>query len=415
MVTPLSRFSFILIYTLLMLSSVSIGIMISLLPLVARTAHISDVLIVSAQAITAGSWMFVAGAWSRVAKRRGRKVVIMIGGIGLSLGCFATGGVIWVAVAGMVAPMAALAMLVAARIANGSVGLAVVPAAQAYVIERTPVRRRTVIMSSLASAQALGTILGPAAAPFLTHVPGLGLAGPMVIIAALCTLILPVLAITLPHDRADAAETQPGEDAPAAVEGVWKMKSMRGYLIYSIIMATAAIGLIQTIGFLILDTIHGPAETKQFWIGQAIAAGAIATLLVQLVLTPLLKPSPRTMMLIAPAISILGLTTLCFVPHYWLIVVGTVTANIGFAFGRPGVATAASLALPIHRQTELAAAILSTASAGVVIGPVLAVALYSIWQPLTFILLAASQAGAFIIAYRNRIAPRDLPGGDLIR
>jgi len=96
-VSALNRFSFILIYLLLMLSSISIGIMISLLPLVARTANIPDVLIVSAQAITAGSWIFVAGAWARLARRRGRKFVIMIGGVGLSLGCFATGGVILVA------------------------------------------------------------------------------------------------------------------------------------------------------------------------------------------------------------------------------------------------------------------------------------------------------------------------------
>jgi MFS family permease len=398
---PLSRFNFILIYLLLMLSAISIGIMISLLPLVARTAHISDILIVSAQAITAGSWMFVASAWARLAKRRGRKFVIMIGGIGLSLGCFATGGVIWVAVAGLVAPMAALAMLVAARIANGAVGLAVVPAAQAFVVERTPIERRTVVMSSLASAQALGTILGPAAAPFMTHIPGLGLAGPMVIIASLCTLILPVLAISLPHDGPGTVKAQDMEGPVAAAEGVWRMPALRGHLIYSTIMATAAIGLIQTIGFLVLDTVKGPPEGAQFWVGQVIAAGALATLFVQLLVTPLLKPTPRAMMLAAPIISILGLALLCLLPDYWLIMLGTVIANIGFALGRPGVATAASLLLPISRQTELAAAILSTASAGVVIGPVLAVGLYTVWRPLPFMLLVMTQAAAFLIAHRR--------------
>jgi MFS family permease len=397
----LSRFKFVLIYLLLMLSAISIGIMISLLPVVARTANISDILIVCAQAITAGSWIFVAGAWARVAQRRGRKFVIMLGGVGLTLGCFATGGVIWVAITGLVAPLAALAMLVTARIANGAVGLAVVPAAQAFVIERTPISRRTVVMSSLASAQALGTILGPAAAPFMTHIPGLGLAGPMVIVAALCGLILPVLAVILPHDG-PAAKAAIGTEAPAEVaEGIWKMKAMRGYLIYSTIMATAAIGLIQTIGFLVLDTVKGPAEDAQVWVGQAIAAGAVATLLVQLVVTPAFKPTPRTMMLVAPVISILGLAMLCLLPQYGLVVLGTVTANVGFALGRPGVATAASLALPINRQTELAAAILSTASAGVVIGPVLAVTLYTVWQPMPFVLLAATQAAAFAIALRR--------------
>jgi len=405
MTCELSRFKFILIYLLLLLTSISIGIMISLLPVVARTAHIPDVLVISAQAITAASWIPVAGAWSRLARRRGRKFVIMIGGIGLSLGCFATGGAIWVAVTGLVGPLAALAMLVAARATNGAVGLAAMPAAQAFVIERTLVRRRAVVISSLASAQALGSILGPAAAPFMTHIPTLGLAGPLVIVAALCMLILPVLALILPNDRPGAVATVDAGASLAVVENIWRMKAVRGYLIYSAILGIAAAGLIQTIGFLILDTLAGPPEDAQFWVGQAIAAGAVATLLVQLILIPMLRPSPRTMMLIAPIASMIGLSMLSFLPSFGVIVLATIIANIGFALGRPGMATAASLVLPIDRQTELAAAILSTATAGVAIGPVLAVALYSVWQPLTFMVLAATQAVTFCIAFRSRADP----------
>jgi len=401
MTAKLGRPQFFLIYLLLMLSAISIGIMISLLPVVARTAKIPDILIVTAQAITAGSWILVAGFWSRIAQRRGRKFVIMVGSLGLCLGCAGTGGVIWIAVMNLLAPLAVLAILVIARIANGAVGLAVVPAAQAFVVERTDVRRRTVVMSSLASAQALGTILGPAAAPFMTHVPGLGLAGPMVIVAAICALMLPLLAFILPHDGPASQALADKAGTVAENQGIWRMKAVRGYLIYSTIMATAAIGLIQTIGFLVLDTVHGPAEVGQFWVGQAIAAGALATLVVQLGLTPFFKPTPRQMMLIAPLVSMLGLALLCLLPSYGLIVIATIIANAGFALGRPGVATAASLSLPLDRQTELAAAILSTASAGVVIGPVLAVALYTIWQPLPFALLALTQAAAFIIALRS--------------
>lgn len=402
MTTALSRFKFSLIYLLLMLSSISIGVMISLLPVVARSAHIPDVLIISAQAITAGAWIPVAGAWARIAKRRGRKFVIIIGGAGLSLGCFATGGAIWVAVTGLVGPAAALLMLIAARATNGAVGLAAVPAAQAYVIERTEIKRRAIVLSTLASAQALGSIVGPAAAPFMAHVPVFGLAGPLVIVAALCTFILPVLAISLPNDAPQALEQTDVARPVAAMENIWRMQEVRPYLIYSIILAVAATGLIQTIGFLVLDTVGGSSDLQQLRVGQAIAAGAVATLFVQLVVTPLWRPSPRTMMLFAPIASMTGLILLSLRPGFELIILGMVIANVGFALGRPGLATAASLILPIDRQTELAAAILSTATAGVVVGPVLSVSLYTVWRPLTFLLLAATQALALCIILFHR-------------
>lgn len=401
MARTISRTQFALIYLLLMLSSISIGIMITLLPVVARTANISDVLIIMGQAMTAGSWIFVAGFWARLARRRGRRFVILVGGIGLCLGCAGTGGVIWLAVMNVLAPFAALALLVAARFVNGTVGLAAVPAGQAFVVERTDVSRRTLVMSSLASAQALGTILGPAAAPFMTHVPGLGLAGPMLIVAGLCALMLPVLAFALPHDLPSAASLPAVTEPMPALESVWRMKAVRGYLVYSTITGMASVGLIQTIGFLVLDTVREAPDQAQWWVGQAIAAGAVATLVVQVAVIPALKPSPRRMMLVAPVISMSGLMMLALVPAYWLIVVATVTANMGFALGRPGVATAASLALPLERQTELAAALLSTVSAAVVIGPVLAVGFYTIWQPLPFLFLAATQIGALVLALRR--------------
>lgn len=394
-------FKFALIYILLLFSSISIGIMISLLPVVARAAHISDVLVIGAQAITAGSWILVAGAWSRVAQRRGRKFVIMLGGLGLSLGCSATGGAIWAAVTGVVAPFVALVLLIAARATNGIIGLAAVPAAQAFVIERTSVHRRTIVLSTLASAQALGTIAGPAAAPFMTGIPVLGLAGPLIIVATLCTFLVPVLAMALPNDRGDATTALNATISVPVVENVWRMKAVRGYLIYSTMVSIAAAGLIQSIGFLILDTIHGTPRDAQLAIGHVIAAGAVATLVVQLILIPMLKFTPRTMMLLAPVLSILGLSVLCLIPSFRFILMAMVVANIGFAFGRPSVAAAASLVLPVDRQTELAAAILSTATAGVVIGPVLAVALYSVWKPLTFLALALAQAVAFGVAVRG--------------
>lgn len=405
------RVDFGLLYMLQMLGHISVTVVFSLLPSVGRTAGIPDTLIVLTQALSAIAWIIVGGFWARTAMRRGRKFVIIVGAIGLFLACLLTGGAIWIAVEHLVPPLAGLAIMMVGRSLNGGVGLAGTPASQAYIIERVPRERRTIMLARLASAQAIGTVIGPALAPFLTHLPGLGLAGPMAVMSALVLLMVPFLFI-LPSDgpAGDRAPQAPASLSPE--QPVWRIPAMRAFLAYSTIVALAVLGTIQSVGFLIIDALRLEPETAQPWIGRAIAAGALATLTVQLVFIPLVKPSPRTMMIAAPLVSIVGLALLAAHPGYGLIVAGVMIANAGFATARPGVATAASYLVPVERQTEVAGALMSTASVATVLGPVMAVSLYGIWRPLPYLVLIALLAGACLIALRRRYDESTVPVTD---
>ncbi len=398
----LRRVDFGLLYTLQMLGHISVTMVFSLLPSVGRTAGIPDTLIVLTQALSAIAWIVVGGFWTRMAARRGRKVVILIGALGLFLACLMTGGAIWIAVEHLVPPLAGLAIMMVGRSLNGGVGLAGTPASQSYIIERVTRERRTVMLARLASAQAIGTVIGPAVAPFLTHMPGVGLAGPMLVVSGLVLVMVPFLFL-LPAD-APMPANELAQAAPVAAmrEPVWRMPAMRAFLIYSTIVALAVLGTIQSVGFLIIDALRLDPENAQPWIGRAIAAGALATLTVQLVVIPLVRPSPRTMMIGAPLISIAGLALLSAHPGYGLIVAGVMIANAGFALARPGVATAASYLVGVERQTEVAGSLMSTASVATVLGPVLAVSLYGIWRPFPYLALIVLLAGACAIALRHR-------------
>jgi len=410
--TNLRKVDFGLLYMLQMLGHISVTMVFSLLPSVGRTAGIPDVLIVLTQSLSAMAWIFVAAYWARLAQRRGRKHVILIGGVGLFFACLLTGIAIWIAVEHVVGPIAGLIIMMVGRSLNGGVGLASAPASQAYIIERIPRERRTVMLASLASAQAFGTVVGPALAPFLIHIPGVGLAGPMLIVAAIVLMLFPFM-FFLPSDSA-ARETDPADAATSTgpVESIWRMPAMRGFLLYSTMVATAVLGTVQSVGFLIIDVIHLSPDAAQPWIGRAIAGGAVATLLVQLVLIPRVKPTPRRMMIAGPLLAMAGLSLLAWHPSYAVIVAGIVIANTGFAISRPGVATAASFVVPMSRQTEVAGAMMSTASVATVIGPVLAVSLYTIWRPLPFLVMTIMLAAAFVIALVWRRDEPDVPVTD---
>ncbi len=410
MVHPLRKIDFSLIYLLQMLSAVSVSIMFSLLPSVGRISGIPDALIVTTQALSAATWFFVAGYWSGLARRRGRKFVILIGSAGLLLVCISTGLGILVAVSRVVAPWIALIILVLARSANGAIGLASGPAGQAYVIERSSTERRTIMLSSLASSQAIGTVVGPAIAPFLTHFPMVGLAGPMFVMAAVTALILPLLVFVLPgdgvaaaHSQGTSAQADAAENAPT--QKLWHLPRMRAYLLYASLVGIVMAGTVQAIGFLVIDTIHLPPEQAPPYVGRVIAAGALAMLIFQLVLVPLLKPSPRSLMLFAPIGGALGLCIVATLPAYPALIAAFAIANVGFAAARPGVLSAASLSLPMARQTELSSAMLSTASFGIIVGPVTSVWLYSIWQPLPYIAMTSLLVMAFVIALTCKSAP----------
>lgn len=409
----LKRVDFGLLYSLQMLGHISVTMVFSLLPSVGRTAGIPDVLIVLTQALSATAWIVVGGFWSRLAQRKGRKYVILIGGVGLFFACLLTAVAIWIAVGHYVGPIVGLIIMMVGRSLNGSVALASNPASQAYIIERIPRERRTIMLSRLASAQAFGTVVGPALAPFLIHIPGLGLAGPMLIVSAIVLILMPFL-LLLPADG--PVISQQVEErrvaAPATQEAIWRMPAMRAFLFYSLIVATAVLGTIQSVGFLIIDVLRVSPDAAQPLIGQAIAGAAVATLLVQLVLIPMWKPTPRTMMIAAPPIAMAGLSLLAWHPSYAAVAIGMIICNAGFALARPGVATAASFVVPIDRQTEVAAAMMSTASLATVFGPIMAVSLYTIWRPLPFMLMVILLGIAFIIAIRRRLDEATIPVSD---
>ena len=72
----------------------------------------------------------------------------------------------------------AFVMMAVARSIYGGFGSAAPIASQAYLADRTSAAKRTQAMAMLASAMGLGTVIGPALAPFFV-LPVVGLAGPL--------------------------------------------------------------------------------------------------------------------------------------------------------------------------------------------------------------------------------------------
>ncbi|RZJ22185.1 MAG: MFS transporter, partial [Brevundimonas sp.] len=161
----------------------------SVLPNIGRTFHLRDTLVSGAFAISALMWTVASPFWARLSDTMGRKRVMMIGLFGFILSMTGFGIATTSGLQGWLGFGVAFALMATARTVYGVFGSAAPIASQAYVADRTDAGQRTQAMSMLASAQGLGTVIGPTLAPLFV-LPVIGLAGPMYAFAAMGAVAL---------------------------------------------------------------------------------------------------------------------------------------------------------------------------------------------------------------------------------
>ena len=388
----------------------------SVLPAIGREFRLSDTLVAGAFAISALMWTVASPFWARLSDTLGRKRVMMIGLAGFvasmsGFGLAATSGLEQWLGAGL-----AFIMMGVARIIYGVFGSAAPIASQAYVADRTSPEQRTPAMSLLASAQGLGTVIGPALAPFFV-LPMIGLAGPMYAFALFGLVVLVIVWRKLPSGEVARIPSPSGHRGDAG-KGLWKDPRVRSYLLYGLFVTGAQAANISVLGFHIIDELSATGiavREAQPFIGIAMLAGAAATLMVQWGLIPLLRLQPADLMRWGAALALVGNLMSIASPGYYGVVVGYAVVSMGIGFARPGFTAGSSLSVEPHEQGAIAGLMMSLAGLSFLAPPVIGVALYELAEPAPFIanaiLLAAATALCFIDP-RLRAGPPDLPDRD---
>ncbi len=388
----------------------------SVLPAIGREFRLSDTLVAGAFAISALMWTVASPFWARLSDTLGRKRVIMIGLSGFILsmtgfGLAATSGLEQWLGAGL-----AFTLMAVARTVYGVFGSAAPIASQAYVADRTTAEQRTQAMSLLASAQGLGTVIGPALAPFFV-LPLVGLAGPMYAFALFGAVVLVVVWRRLPSGEVVRIPSRSGRKDDAG-KGLWKDPRVRAYLLYGLLITSAQAANISVLGFHIIDELDLTgiaAREAQPFIGIAMLAGAAATLMVQWGLIPLLKMQPADLMRWGAGLALVGNFMSIASPGYYGVVIGYAVVSMGIGFARPGFTAGSSLSVAPHEQGAIAGLMMSLAGLSFLAPPVIGVALYEWSEPAPFVANALMLATATALCFLNarlRLGPPDLPDRD---
>lgn len=378
---------FALLYCVMLISAIGNTAMMSVFPAVGRESGIPDALIGSVQSVSGLLSTITIGYWAGLSDRIGRKPIILMGSAGFVISMVLTGGAILLAIWHVVAMMLGYASILAARTIFGIFGLAAGPAVQAYVADRTERTERTGALAAMASAQGVGSILGPGLAPFLI-LPGLSLGAPTIVFGLIGAVVLVAVWRVLPADQERPRAARVREKRA----GLWREPRVFPLFLYTIGMGACMMASTQMIGFVVIDTLHLPPLAAQPYAGAAMMAGAAMTVLTQLVFIPRFRLTPLTLLHWGAGFAIAGNLALIFASNIFAIAACFAVLSLGYAMTRAGSVAGLSLAAPPERQGEAAGLLFVGIGLGLGIAPFLGLALYGWMRPAPFLACAALMA-----------------------
>jgi MFS family permease len=383
----------------------------SILPAIGRSLRVADSLIAAIFSVSALLWVFAAPVWARRSDRDGRRKMVLIGVSGFTVSIVLVGGVLLAGLNDIISPTTTMVAVISARVIYGLFGSAAPPAAQAMVALRTKRADRTKALTLLGSAFGLGTIIGPALAPYMV-LPGVGLAGPAFVFAVLGLATLAIAIFFLGDERSSVEDTGGARGAnisypsiggapagasitAATTELNEETLELRDPRIWPWMFSGLVLGHAQAMtgaamGFLVIDRLALPVNQleTQHAIGLVLMSGAGAALLVQWGVIPNLNLKPRMMMMVGLVLSALGLCATANAFSLYTLATSYALSSIGFGFTRPAFTAGSSLAVGRRLQGQVAGRVTSINGASFVVGPTIGVGLYQLWQPMPYLVAA---------------------------
>ncbi|MEQ8763370.1 MAG: MFS transporter [Planctomycetota bacterium] len=299
--------------------------------------------------------------WGRFSQWKGRKPAILIGlfGFGIGSALFAMGDT--------------FSELIIARVVGGAFAAATIPAIFAYVADVTPPEKRSVGMGMVGAAIGLGIVLGPALCAIFTPDDATltQLRRPYWVSAGLAAANLLFVLVRLPESwdeetRAAARSRQQHADLASG----WARYTP--FLVFSMLIQTAFMGLESTLTFLVADRFDGGPRSS----GMVLGLVGLVAVLVQggLIRRLTLKYSDHRLLTTGTALMALGLVAVGLPLGFGgLLFAGTILAA-GHALATPTFI--ALLSRSTENQGEAQGLNHSAQSWGRVIGPILMTFLY---------------------------------------
>ncbi|KPN20893.1 MFS transporter [Xanthomonas sp. Mitacek01] len=317
-------------------------------------------------------WMLSARRWGRLSDRIGRRRVLLIGLAGYAAVYIVMAVFVDAALRAPPAVALSVAMLVATRALIGLFYAAIPPTAAALVADEVPPGRRGAAMAKLGTANALGMVIGPAAAGWIA-LHGIALA--LYVAAVLPLLSLAVLWWRLPDaPAADAARGRP--------KATMALSDPRLRLpVFTVFAAMVSVTIAQVVvGFFAIDRLRlSPADGAGV-AGLALTAVGIGLICAQALVMRFKAVPPARWITVGALVSGLGFASSALIAVQWQLLLAYGVAAFGMGFVFPSFQALAADSVESHEQGAAAGTIAAVQGMGMVAGPLLGTLLYR-WSP----------------------------------
>ncbi len=341
-------------------------------------------------------WIILSRFWGLASDRHGRRAVMLSGIAGFTVSYWAMCAFIDWSMKALPSTMLVFAGLIVTRTAVGAFFGAIPTTAQALIADNIAPQNRTKAMAALGAANAIGLVVGPAAASLLAQS---SLSLPLYATAVLPLIALLALWIGLPHQ------------APKATGKKQPMKATDPRLRRAAAVAfTAMCGVNAaqiTVGFFALDRFGTEPAQAAHIAGMALTVVGIALALSQAVVRKLSWP-PAKLIRVGAVVAAFGFALAAAAwaaPVLWAGYF-VIAAGMGFVF--PAFPALAANSVEPHEQGAAAGTIGAAQGFGIVVGPLAATAIYALSPSAPYV--AASLSLIFLAFWRKRRSEQPLDG-----
>jgi len=324
-------------------------------------------------------WMLSARRWGGLSDRIGRKRVLVIALLAYAVIYIVMALFVDTALRSPPAVWFSVLALVGTRALVGLFYAAVPPTAAALVADAAPPGERAGVMAKLGSANALGMVIGPAAAGWVAYQ---NLSLTLYVAALLPLLALGAVAWGLPSAAAPAAAA----DRPRSTLA-WHDARLR-LPVLAVLLAMISVTIAQvTVGFFAIDRLRlSPADGARM-AGLALTAVGVGLILAQIGVMKLKGVPPRRWIAVGALVSGIGFASVALVQAPWQLLATYAVAAFGMGFVFPSFQALAADSVDAHEQGAAAGAVASVQGFGMVIGPMVGTLLYRVAPALPYLLV----------------------------
>lgn len=342
------------------------SMLFAVLPPIAREIGIGETRVALIFSLSALVWVLCSLPWGRVSDAHGRRPVILIGLGGHAVSTLGFAIAADLGRSGVLGVGACYAMLVSMRLLFGVLGAGIVPAVQAYVVDRTQAAERLSSLGGIGAAFGVGMMAGPAFAGALSL---LGLTLPLYAAAALAAAAFTLVWMAVPERTRPRQRTR----RVALRSSDRRLLILIGIALgHSIVQAV----MMQIVGFYVIDEFGLTIDRGAQYAGIAMTASGLAALCVQLLLMWRLRATAMFLVRTGLVLGVVSNACIVLLPGFVAYVTGMACAGLFYATAVTGLRTAATQVAGPEEQGAAAGLLNAALGLGYVLTPAIVLVLY---------------------------------------